>query len=335
MVRFGIVGTGIMGKLYARLISEHPQAELKAVAGITRESVQELAEGYAATPYLKHREMFNSGEIDAVYIATPDFAHYEIARDALEAGLHILLEKPMTTNLKEATALAALAEDKPDLKAMMRFGNRWSPPFVHAKKAIEDEKIGAVLSISGSLNDTLYVPTKMIKWSYMTTPGWFLMSHSLDLAWFLLKKRARSVHATGVKKKLLELGIDTYDLVHAQVVFEDGRIGNFQSGWIYPNSMPTTVTSHYEIVGEKGSIFINMQQQTLTIAEKEFKFPAVMMAEIDGKLEGYLVYTLTAFIRSIEEDLSSPVPLRDGLENVRILDAVHRSLVSGEIVQLP
>ena len=334
MVRFGIVGTGIMGNLYARLIHEHPSAEVKAVAGITRESVEELAARYAARPFLKHREMYESGEIDAVYIATPDFAHAQVTEEALEAGLHVLLEKPMTTNLQEAERLARLAENRQQQKAMIRFGNRWSPPYLQAKSALKNGTLGNVLAIHAGLHDTIYVPTKMLSWSYMTTPAWFLMSHTLDAAFWLLGRRAEKVYATGSKRRLLELGIDTYDLIQAQVTFEGGVTGIFSSGWVYPNSMPTTVSSFFEVVGDRGSIFLNLQHQTVALAEKAFKFPSILMSEVDGRMEGYLVHTLNAFIRAIEEELPSPVPFADGLENVRILDAVHRSLESGEVVYL-
>ncbi len=334
MLRFGIIGAGIMGNLYARLIDEHPATTLVAVAGITREHVDALAQKYRAAGYLDHKEMFARENLDAVYIATPDFAHTQFVLDAFDADLHVLLEKPMTMRVDEAEQMVKAVRSKPHLKGMLRYGNRWSPPFVATRQRLNAGDLGDVLSVNVRLNDAIYVPTKMLSWSYMTTPAWFLMTHALDTIFWLTGQKAVQVSANGIRNKLVKLGIDTYDVIQALIRYENDTTGVFESGWVLPLSMPSTVDSKYEIVGTKSTIVIDQLHQTVTHAEKAYKFPSTLMAEIDGKLEGYLVYTLSAFLRAVEEDLPSPVPFEAGLENVRILDAIHRSAAENRPVDL-
>ena len=334
MLRFGIIGTGIMGTLYARLISEHPKAELVAVAGVTREHVDSLSERYHVAGYLNHKEMFNRENLDAVYIATPDFAHTSFVLDAIAADIHILLEKPMTMQVAEAEAIVQALAQKPHLKGMLRYGNRWSPPFVTAKQRVDSAKLGEVLSVNVRLNDTIYVPTQMLSWSHKTTPAWFLMTHALDAISWLTGRKALRVSANGIRSHLTKLGIDTYDVIQALIQYENDLTGIFESGWVLPLSMPSTVDSKYEIVGTKSTIVIDQLHQTVTQAAEAYKFPSTLMAEIDGKLEGYLVYTLSAFVKCVEEDLPSPVPFEAGLENVRILEAIHHSIEENRSVDV-
>ena len=326
MIRFGIIGTGIMGTLYARLISEHPKTKLVAVAGITREHVESLAGRYHVAGYLNHQEMFAREHLDAVYIATPDFAHTQFVLDALAANIHILLEKPMAINTRDAEQMVQSIQAKPHLKGMMRYGNRWSPPFVAAKQRLKAGELGDILAVNVRLNDTIYVPTQMLSWSHKTTPAWFLMTHALDVISWLTDQRAVRVSANGVRSHLVKLGVDTYDIIQALIQYENGTTGVFESGWVLPLSMPSTVDSKYEIVGSRSTLVIDQLHQTVTHAGQAYKFPSTLMTEIDGKLEGYLVYTLSAFVQAIEKDLPSPVPFEAGLENVRILEAIHKSV---------
>lgn len=326
MIRFGIVGTGIMGTLYARLISEHPKTELAAVAGITREHVDSLAKHFGVPGYLNHQDMFSRERLDAVYIATPDFAHTQIVLHAVAADLHILLEKPMTMRAAEAEAIVETLSKKPRLKGMLRYGNRWSPPFVAAKQRVESGELGQILSVNVRLNDTIYVPTQMLSWAHQTTPAWFLMTHALDVISWLTGQKATRISANGVRSHLLEMGVDTYDVIQALIRYENGTTGLFESGWVLPLSMPSTVDSKYEIIGSRSTLVIDQLHQTVTHASGSYKFPSTLMTEIDGKLEGYLVYTLSAFVQAIENDLPSPVPFETGLENVRILEAIHQSV---------
>src|SRR5688572_8850241 len=97
-VRIGVIGLGVMGKHYVRIYSEHPLAEVLAVCARRAEQVEEFSRRYQVQGYLDHREMLERGDLDAIVIATPDAHHFVPARDALESGRHVLVEKPFTTS---------------------------------------------------------------------------------------------------------------------------------------------------------------------------------------------------------------------------------------------
>ncbi len=325
MLKFGIVGFGIMGRLYARIISESSEAELVAVASKSESSLSLAREKYDVPVYNDPIEMYEKEKLDAVYIATPDYLHFEFTKEALGRGINVLLEKPMTMDVVEAEQLVEI-EKKSRALGTIRFGNRFSPPFLKLKSAIEDGKFGKILSLNARLNDTIYVPTKMIKWSSKTTPAWFLMSHLLDLAYYLTGDKPMKVTARGVKKVLQNLGIDTYDQITALVNYESGMVGVFETGWILPESMPSVVDSAWEVIGETAASFLNLGDQMLTLASDKYEKPGTVMVEINGKLEGYLVYMLNLFIKAVRGEISNPIPFTDGLLNVKTLAAIHRSL---------
>ena len=333
MIKFGIVGFGIMGRLYGRIISEHPEAELVAVASISKSSRKLAGEQYGVRTYENAVEMYDRENLDAVYIATPDYLHFEFAKEALVRNISVLLEKPMTMDPEEAKELVKI-EEETNAIGTIRFGNRYSPPFLKAKSAIDKGVLGDVLSLNARLNDTIYVPTKMITWSAKTTPAWFLMSHLLDLAFYLTSKRPVQVAARGVKKVLTAKGIDTYDLIQAVVEYQDGMTGVFETGWILPESMPSIVDSYWEIIGSESTIFINLGDQMLTVASSKYEKPGTVMVELNGRLQGYLVYMLDLFLEAVKGKIENPVSFRDGLLNVLTLDAIHRSLRSEQWVRV-
>jgi len=325
VLRFGIVGFGIMGRLYARIISESGATELAAVSSKSESSLSLAENKYGIPVYADPIEMYEREKLDAVYIATPDYLHFGFTKEALLRGINVLLEKPMTMDVVEAEELVKVEEQSSAI-GTIRFGNRFSPPFLKLKTAIKSGKLGKILSLNAKLNDTIYVPTKMIGWSSKTTPAWFLMSHLLDLAYYLTDDKPVKVVAHGVKRVLVKMGIDTYDQITALVQFESGMSGVFETSWILPESMPSIVDSAWEIFGEKAASFVNLGDQMLTVVSDKFEKPGTVMVELNGRLEGYLVYMLDLFVKAIKGEISNPIPFSDGLLNVKTLAAIHESL---------
>ena len=101
-------------------------------------------------------------------------------------------------------------------------------------------------------NDTIFVSTEMINWASQSTPIHFLGAHDIDLMRWYFGSEPVEVRAYGAKGVLTERGIDTYDLIQAQVKFESEAFATFESAWIYPNTFPTIVDSFLEVVGSQG-----------------------------------------------------------------------------------
>ncbi|MDY0393765.1 Gfo/Idh/MocA family oxidoreductase [Virgibacillus halophilus] len=151
--------------------------------------------------------------------------------------------------------------NKGGVKCLVGFENRWNSPFVAVKEAVDNKDLGEIITLNSRLNDTIYVPTKMLKWSTNSSPGWFLLSHSIDLACWLKNMKPTKVFAVGTRKKLVSMGIDTYDSIQATITFSDDTHATFTSSWILPESMPLLYDFKYEIIGEDGSLYVDLQDQ--------------------------------------------------------------------------
>jgi predicted dehydrogenase len=172
----------------------------------------------------------------------------------------------------------------------------------------------------------------MINWASKTTPTHFLGAHDIDLMRWFFASEPLEVHAYGAKGVLQERGIDTYDLIQAQVKFESGAFATIESAWIYPNVFPTIVDSFVEVVGSGGHIHFDRKRESIEMStEKQFTYPKVFLTtEIFGKLRGAFVECLSDFLDAILHDTEPKVTALDGRQVTAVLDAVSRSLATGK-----
>lgn len=106
-VRTAVIGVGQMGRYHVGVLAELPNVELVGIVDADPDKVQELAKTYHTTGLTDHRALV--GEVDVVSIAVPTALHYPIAREFLDAGVHVLIEKPIAPTLTEAQELFELA----------------------------------------------------------------------------------------------------------------------------------------------------------------------------------------------------------------------------------
>ncbi|WP_260706744.1 Gfo/Idh/MocA family protein [Edaphobacter flagellatus] len=338
MIRLGVIGLGIMGRQYVRIYQENcSNCEVVAVAARNPERTQKIANEFGIErAYTDWRQITQAKDIDAVCVALPDDEHFAAASDAIAHGKHVLIEKPMTTSLAEADDLVDLVE-RHQVKVQVAFNHRWLAPYNQGYQAIQQGAIGLPLCAYARKNDTIYVPTEFINWAHKTTPAWFLSCHDIDLVRWFFADEPVEVRALGVKKVLMERGIDTYDMIQAQVSFARGGMATFESGWIYPNSFPTMVDSFIEVVGESGHLHFDRKREGIEISTNEkFSYPKTFLSQdIFGRLRGAFPACLEDFLRCIREDRAPAVGVRDGRQVTAVLTAIHESLASGQVVKVP
>ncbi len=162
-VRFGLIGYGAWGSHHARAISSVSGAELVAIAESRPEGREQAATDHPrATVYANHRELLGGESLDAVAIVLPTHIHYEVAKDVLEAGHHLLLEKPMAISIEQCEKLNALALRRGKLLAV---GHefRVSPLWGKVKELID----------SGAIGDPLYGMVELWRNPYrLGSDGW-------------------------------------------------------------------------------------------------------------------------------------------------------------------
>jgi len=333
----GVIGAGIMGEMHARVYHELPQTDLIGVADVNPKRAKALAEKYGCKWYVDHAELLKHENIVAVSVATPDHLHHDVVVDALKAGKHVLVEKPLATSLEEAQNMVHVAESNGRI-LMVNYNNRWALVYQKGKSLIKEGRIGSPLMAYAQKNDAITVPTQMLKWSSNTSPVHFLSTHDIDMVlWYLDEPAAVRVYAEACEKILSAKGISTLDAVQAIVHFENGAIATFESTWVYPASYPTLAESHLHIVGDKGVIHIDRRDENIVLADSTGVFypRTAMSGEVDRQLKGAFRWALEHFISSIEENRQPITNARSALRAVEIAVAIHISIKEGRVVHLP
>lgn len=139
MLRIGVVGVGVMGSNHARVLAELPGVELVGVADPDREQTEFVARALGCPTYASPRALFDAG-VDAVSIAAPTHLHHEIALDAIDRAIHVLVEKPIASNVEEGHEIVAAARQR-GVTLMVGHVERFNPAVEAIKEAIREEDI--------------------------------------------------------------------------------------------------------------------------------------------------------------------------------------------------
>jgi predicted dehydrogenase len=138
-LRFGIIGVGVMGSNHARVLSEVPGVELVAIADPDRSLAMKIAKAVGCDAVADHNTLIGLG-LDAVIVAAPTHLHHAIALDCIEAGVNLLVEKPIAPTVEEGRQIVAAARRK-GVKLMVGHVERFNPTVLAIKQAIESEDI--------------------------------------------------------------------------------------------------------------------------------------------------------------------------------------------------
>lgn len=324
-MRIGIIGAGTMGGRYAKRIASGEfgtDLELVGIADLDEPRASEVAAPLGVSAYSTAETLIEAAQPEVVYIATPDGAHLAPAVAVAGVGLPFLLEKPLATTIEDAEAIAAAVEAA-GVVAEVNYSNRWNPPFVAAKQAIDRGDLGDFVTLATRLNNVIGSPTRNLAWASETTSAWFLISHCLDLAYWLHGRRAVSVYASGTRGVLESLGIGTYDSIRAIVRYEDGTDGSYESVWVLPEGMPATVEFNMRYVGSQGAATMDTHEQNVSIAtNSRFDYPGTL---------NWAPQRFADFVAAVRGERSPAVPVGEAIETTRILVALHRSLESGAV----
>jgi len=205
--RVAVVGVGHLGRFHAEKVALIPDAELVAVVDIDPARAKEIAEKHGCEALTDHRAL--AGRVDAASVAVPTVAHHAVARDLLEEGIDVLVEKPITGTLAEADDLVRLASER---KAILQVGHveRFNQALValgsriHSPRFIESHRLG---TFSGRATDVDVVLDLMI--------------HDLDIIATLVQSDLTTVEAVGVP-----ILSEQADIANARVKFQNGCIAN-------------------------------------------------------------------------------------------------------------
>jgi len=325
---FGLVGCGIWGAVHARTYQASPWARLVHVSDQDEQRASLYAEQYGAVRHSTDwRDLIADPEVQAISVATPDFAHSEIVLAAMEAGKHVLSEKPLASTVEECQCILQ-ARDRKDVILMVDFHNRWNLPFLSIRRQLESGELGRLLAINIRLNDTLFVPTRMLSWAARSSPLHFLGSHLIDLIRWMSGAEVARVYALSRSVVLKESGIDTPDFYQYMLELSNGATAMVENCWVVNESSPSVFDFQSEFIATKGSAYVNASHnRTVEIySDRGIQLPDIAGApDRYGQPVGFAVAAIEHFIDCVVNGRKPIVSGEDGLSVARVLAAVEES----------
>ncbi len=304
-VRVGVVGCGWFGSAHARVYRTVSDAQLVAVMDVVEENARRLAEAYHVNYYTSIEEMIRKESLDAVSVAvTPQYL-FQAARDALEAGASVLVEKPVVVSKEELRELEGLVRRASGL-FMPGFIELFNPAVSTAKSLLEGGRIGTLLSIWSRRVGRL--PKKSIGWR---------IGVSLDLAIHEMYVQHHMVGAppsriSSYTANLLERG-EGEDLAIFLARFPGNVVSTIETNWLTPSGIREAL-----IMGDEGSLVLSYPDQVVRIESAErVEQPRIRRREpLQGELSYFVDHVRKGKDPEIGFDLAKEVltSLFEGLE---------------------
>ena len=306
-------------------------ADLVWVCDLDEARAKRAAEKYGCKYTTHPEDIAQDPNVRVVGIATPDFAHREVSLLMIDAKKDVLIEKPLATNIADATAIVNEVK-KMGVRMATDFQNRWNPPFVEAKKAIEGGALGYPVSAYVRLCNSIQI-NQWLSWTAKSGPQWFLCPHIVDLVRWLFQQETVKVFASGRREILKKIGVDTYNAIQAQLVFPNA-FATIETAWILPASWPG-LDFRADILCSNGKIMIEPNNQCIAISGAKYDLPFISgRQEAYGKMFGFFLEPLVEFLDCVRKDKPYLVNVEDGLEVTRTIVAIEKSLESGSVVDV-
>ena len=343
-VGLAVVGSGLWSGYYVAAGQRHRRADTVAVCNPNLPSAQRVADRYGVARAVgDYAELLASDDVNAVAIVTPNDSHAELAVAALEAGKHVLCEKPMALDLAEARRMQEAA-DASGLVTGINFTWRHPSAARYARDLVESGEIGRIYHVFGCFQQGwLRDPNTPRVWRLRrekTGTGTLgdIGSHILDLAEWVTGHLITSVVAdleTFIDERPLPEGgrgpVDVDDAASVLARFEDGAMGTFTSSRYVPGQ---GMDQRLEVYGEKGAFIMDFNdQQHLRVSIGRFAREGQMIdVPIPPRFattpERYLGQNVSNFIDAILGGTSMSPSFAEGVHNQALLDAVVQSSAS-------
>lgn len=278
-IQLGIIGTGWCGGIRAETCAASPYVEKLHIAEIKPERLREVAgKVNPATVTEDYTQLIENPEIDAIIIsATPETTHYPMAKEALLAGKHVFLEKPIALELSEADELIAIARAK-RLLFTIGYSQRFNPKFAYVKRCIDDGTIGEPISALVSRHVTRNLGNK-IGGRIKLSPAAMEATHDIDFVlWCFAPRKPIRVYAQEVRK-IMQPTHGVPDCVWIIVTLDDGSAFTIGAGWVLPPAYPNFSSTWIEMVGTEGSVMVDDTHRdvSLNTMKNSIEFPISTM----------------------------------------------------------
>ena len=323
-VGVGVIGVGVMGENHAQAYSRHPLANLAAVCDVDGDRANAIAAQCGGEAYTDAAQLLARDDVEAVSICTPDHLHVEPTLAALDAGKHVLLEKPIATALADADTIIA-AVKRASTKFMVGFIVRFDPKYAKIKEMLETGELGELESLFARRQNSL-AAQDVLKGRVSVLS--FLGVHDFDIMCWLADSRPVRVFTESVFGVLKSRGFDVEDQTFTLVRFENGVAACTDIGWALPTTHPRKADFKLQAIGTKGVADLDMVEQGLRtcLEGAGMQFPSFGHS-IDAEV-GH-------FIDCIREDREPLISAQDGRVALEVSLAAQQSAETHEVVTLP
>lgn len=350
MLKVGVIGVGSISRSHINAYLANENVELAALCDIHEERLQEKGEQYQVEAlYSRHEELLANDEIDAVSVCTWNDSHAEIAIAALEAGKHVLVEKPLSMTVEEAIAIEEAVEKSGKI-LQVGFVRRHGENTKILKKFIDNDDFGEIYYAKASCIRRLGNPG-----------GWFsdqtksgggplidLGVHFIDLTWYLMgKPKPVSVSGNtyaklGNRSHIENLSFykaadydpthnDVEDLANALIRFENGASLYVDVSFSLQAKQDEISTKLY---GEKGGIEVEPELAIVTEENNTILNVTPQINNLGFDFASAFANEINHFVECCQTGKQSIAPVQDGVEIMKILNAVYESAKLGKEVYL-
>ena len=331
-MKVAFAGTGYINKVHARA-AQNCGVELTAVVNHKAESMAAFANEFGIPrQYETVETLLKDGKVDALIVSTPNYLHKSQTIAALQAGLHVMVEKPMAMNAQEAEEMCEAAE-KSDALLMVAHCWRFDPEVLWLKE--QSAKLGKIIRTKGIGVHTHWGPS-----------GWFTQKefagggamadmgiHALDTARFLLGDPKPAAVYAKIGTHYKDYDVDDTGVVIVE--WDNGATSYFESGWWQPHADgPEASTQLYGTQGF-GQVFPtkleipNVQEQKIDVIDPGFAFPLESHAP-QSLYDSQLKY----FVECIEKNQKPNPGGLEGWANMKVVDAAYQSSQTRKVIEI-
>ncbi len=306
-LRAAVIGVGYLGRFHAqKYASLSDQVEFVGVCDTFSENAKRVADELNVKAFSNVEDLI--GKIDVATVATTTTTHYDVAKSLLNAGIHLLVEKPMAATLKQAQELEKIANTK---KLVLQVGHieRFNPSFVALTK-------NEFTPVAFEAFRMAPFKPRALDVDVVTD----LMIHDIDLMTSIMKDEVVSVRAVGSK-----VLTNTFDIAQATFTFKSGRKGMISANRVYPHAVRSV-----SVYGDRMHYFADLGSGTLTKIERRISdihatTPPLQSVETVEKKDAMLEET-KAFLQAVRGEIPCAIPASQGVLAIALMEQVLESI---------
>lgn len=330
-LKTAVIGVGSMGRNHARLYAEFPDVEFVAVADTDDDLAQAVAHKYGVKSYSNYIELLEKEQPVALSIAVPTSMHEEVAIAALHSGADVLIEKPIASTVEEGKHLIQVAENL-DRRLMVGHVVRFNPAIRALKKKLQAGELGRIFQIACRRVGPFPARIRDVGVAVDLAP------HDIDVMRYLAGESPDRVYAETERR----IHTEHEDLVLGLLHFPGGITGALEVNWLTPSKVREIF-----VLGERGMFRVDNLSQDLFFYEnadtdrKLWPTQRNIMGVSEGRMVRFpldryepLRAELEAFLSAIRNNEPMPISGEDGLEALRIAQALVASGQQNKVMKV-